>query len=103
MDGPSPTIPSITTEQLLINNLGCMQPMEASTKRGRGQNREKQIDSQKFHSNTNILEKSPVMIQYTQMYIEKVHYKYKTVGSCLATKVFIGNFLAMGRGSVIIK
>ena len=25
------------------------------------------------------------------------------VGSCLATKVFIGNLLAMGRGWVIIK
>ena len=79
-----------------------MQPMESSTKRG-GDRIERNRDSQKFHSN-NILEKSPVMIEYTQMYIEKLHYKYnKTVGSCLATKVFIDNLLAMGRGSIIIK
>ena len=51
-----------------------MQPMEASTKRGRGQDRNR--DGHKFHSNTNIQEKSPVMIEYTQMYIEKLHYKY---------------------------
>ena len=37
------------------------------------------------------------------MHISCVHSVCTFVGSCLATEVFIGNLLAMGRGWVIIK
>ena len=67
MDGSSPTIPSTTTEQLLLNILGYMEPMEASPKRGRG-TIERNRDRKKLHSN-NILDKSPTMIEYTQIHV----------------------------------
>ena len=57
---------STITEQLLINVSRCMQPMEANPKRGRGQDREKQRDNQK---NINIVDKSPTMIEYTQIHV----------------------------------
>ena len=80
-----------------------MQPMEARPKRGGGRI-ERNRDSQKFHSN-NILDKSRTMIEYTntRTCTLKNYTKYKIVGSYLATKVFIGNLLGMGRSSVIIK
>ena len=52
--------------------------MEASPKRGRGQDREKQRDSQK---NNNILDKSPTMIDriHTDTCTLKNHTKYNKI------------------------
>ena len=40
---------------------------------------------------------------YMYVYVCVCTCAFMFIGSCLATKVFIGNFPAMGRGWVIIK